>query len=81
MKQLPSRDVESVDCGSSLLDAPQVAAIEEAVKTAQVWKSQLTTPRLPHLVVVVVVAVVSCCFVWCCWLLLYTEQAEESETI
>ena len=36
MKRLPSAGLDSVDCGSILLDAPQVAAIEEAVKEAQV---------------------------------------------
>ena len=36
MKQLPTQGIESVDCGSSLLDAPEVAAIEDAVKRAQV---------------------------------------------
>ena len=40
MKQLPSHGVESVDCGSLLLDSPQVAAIENAISDAQVSKDR-----------------------------------------
>lgn len=32
MKQLPSQHIDTVDCGSSLLDAPQVEAIEKAIR-------------------------------------------------
>ena len=36
IKQLPSYGLDSVDCGSHILDTPQVAAIEQAVKDMQV---------------------------------------------
>ena len=32
IKQLPSQSIETVDCGSELLEAPQVDAIEKAVR-------------------------------------------------
>jgi len=32
MKKLPSQNIETVDCGSELLEAPQVDAIEKAVR-------------------------------------------------
>ena len=36
LKQLPSYGVDSVDCGSVLLDAPQITAVEKAVAETQV---------------------------------------------
>ncbi len=42
MKQLPTQGLESVDCGNSLLDAPEVAAIEDAVKRVQVRAFSIT---------------------------------------
>lgn len=36
MKQLPSQGMDSVDCGSILIEGPQVMAIEAAVREAQV---------------------------------------------
>ena len=36
IKQLPSQGIDSVDCGSDLLDAPQVDAIEKAIKDTPV---------------------------------------------
>ena len=36
LKQLPTYGLEPVDCGSLILDAPQIAAIEKAVLDMQV---------------------------------------------
>ena len=36
VKQLPSHGVDAVDCGSELLDTPQITAIEKAVEEAKV---------------------------------------------
>ena len=35
IKQLPSQGVEAVDCGTELLDSPQIAAIEKTVAQAK----------------------------------------------
>ena len=35
LKQLPTYGLEPVDCGSLILDAPQIAAIEKAVLDMQ----------------------------------------------
>lgn len=37
LKNLPSQGVEPVECGSLLLDAPQVAAIEKEVDMVKVY--------------------------------------------
>ena len=39
LKQLPTYGLEPVDCGSLILDAPQIAAIEKAVLDMQVCVS------------------------------------------